>query len=149
MSNTIPDSLAADIRDYFLSDVPEGMEALTADRVRFRDDVTEPPCPRLVILPGVPLRIPSMDGTCKIPVEIKFVSAFENMSPADHRVISGILQTWWAGIRAKRKALSPFTRTYLHDLLVSPPSPDERLPEHDELCTTVRGTMIVTELLLV
>lgn len=141
---TIPDSLASDLRDYFLAEIPEELVALDAGRVRLKFEPDNIPVPRLVILPGEPRRIPQMDGTARISVAIELVNASDKVDPDTHRKQAGALAEWLRELRGKRRDdPAPLTRCHLHDILIQHPV-DRIRADQREQATVIRGEFIVT-----
>lgn len=139
---TIPDALAADLRDYFLAYPPAGV-SLSADQVRFKHAEGEPPSPRLAILYGDPRAVPKMDGTANVPVALEYITSMDRVTPAEHQAIAGKIDEWFRGIRGARRRLVLRTRVYLHDVVLQQPSSSIAKEEREQI-TTIRGDMMVT-----
>lgn len=139
---TIPDALAADLRDYFLSAQPGGL-AIPADSVRVKHAEGEPPSPRLVFLMGDPKNQVRMEATAKIVVSMQYITSSDRVTPAEHQAAAGKLDVWWRGIRTVKRRDVIFTRTYLHEITNLQPTTAIRAEEREQM-TTIRGEMMVT-----
>ena len=140
--STIPDALAADLRDYFLAAQPAGLD-LPADSVRLRHGTTEPPVPRLVIITADPKNVPRMEGTAKIAVRVEYLTSMDRVSPEAHQVTAGHLDAWWRGLRSARRRAVIATRVYMHDVSNGQAAIEIRSEGREQL-TTLRGEFTVT-----
>lgn len=139
---TIPDALALDLRDLYLSAQPAGIN-LPADHVRLKHAATELPSPRLVILTGDPKRQPKMDGTAFVPISIQYITSMDRVPPAEHQLAAGKIDTWWRTLRATRRRTTLSSRVYLHELLTMQPTTAIRQDEREQV-TTIRGDLMIT-----
>ena len=139
---TIPDSLAADLRDHLIANLPAGIP-LTADRIRVRHQTEDPPCPRAVILAGDPQRQYGMDYTGKIPVEITYVTSKDRTRPDEHQLDAAALSSWWINLRATKRREVISTRVYLHDIFITPPRTDVTADNREQV-TTIAGSLMVS-----
>jgi hypothetical protein len=140
--STIPDALAADLRDMFLAAPPAGV-TISADRVRFKHSDGEPPSPRLVILTGDPMPVAKMDRTAKVPVSIEYITSMDSITPEAHQQIAGKIDEWWNTIRGAKRRNVIVTRTYLHDLVTRQPSNSINKDQREQV-TAIRGDLMVT-----
>lgn len=140
--NTIPAALAADLRDLFLSDIPDDT-GLTSANVRLQPSTDDIPAPRLVILTADPRRARGMDGTAMIPVSIQFISSMDRTTPDAHQVIAGKIDAWWRSIRPAKRRAAISTRIYLHDLLSTQPTTAINAEAREQI-TTIRGDIMGT-----
>ena len=140
--STIPDALAADLRDHYLSAPPAGA-TLAAERVTLKHATGSIPSPRIVILTGDPKSIPKMDGTASVPVSIEYITSMDSITPAAHQLAAGVLDAWWRSIRGAKRRNVVATRTYLHDLVTRQPSNSIRQDEREQV-TAIRGDLTVT-----
>jgi hypothetical protein len=140
--STIPDAVAADLRDLYLAAPPAGI-ILPAERVRLKHSTDALPSPRLVILTGDPQPVPRMDGTAKIPVSIEYITAMDSVTPAAHQLAAGALDAWWRSIRASKRRNVIVSRVYLHDLTTTQPSISIRAEDREQV-TAIRGQLTVT-----
>lgn len=139
---TIPEALAADLRDYFLANPPTGV-AMSADQIRFKHATGEPPSPRLAILYGDPRPVPKMDGTANVPVSLEYITSMDRVSPEEHQAIAGKIDAWFRAIRGARRRLVLRTRVYLHDVVTQQPSSSIAKDEREQI-TIIRGNLVVT-----
>jgi hypothetical protein len=140
--STIPDALALDLHDLFLSAPPAGLN-LPANRIRLKHAVEDIPSPRLVILTGDPRRQPRMDGTAFIPVSVQYISSLDRVTPEEHQAAAGKIDAWWRSIRSTKRRNPLFSRVYLHELLTMQPTTAIRQEEREQV-TTIRGDLMVT-----
>lgn len=140
--STIPDALALDLRDLYLSAQPAGM-AIAADSVRVKHAEGEPPSERLVILTGDPRNQIRMEGTAKVPVSIQYITSKDRMTPDAHRLNAGKLDEWWRSIRAAKRRGTLSSRVYLHEITNLQPTTAIRAEEREQV-TTLRGELMVT-----
>ncbi|MEO5712165.1 MAG: hypothetical protein ABIT37_01645 [Luteolibacter sp.] len=139
---TIPDALAADLRDYFLSAQPDGV-AIPAGSCRFRHEVTELPSPRLVFLAGDPKFVLRQDTTAMVPITLEYISSMDRVTPDEHRTTAGLIDGWMRAIRAAKRRNAIATRTYLHEIVIRQPVTSIRKEEREEV-TTLRADITVT-----
>ena len=146
MSTSIPatvgDLLASDLRAYYLSAVPSG--SLTdPDRIRLRDTPGEPPCPRIEISPGEIRRVPQMDGTSRIMLNLALVHSKDDPElEAQHLAMAARLDDWWRALCTDLRP-GPFQNLYLHGWLTQQPTSGFREDERERI-TTLRTEAIVT-----
>lgn len=139
---TIPDALAADLRDLFAEAQPITPEIPeTALRLKFATG--EPPVPRLVFLAGDPKRISGQDATARVPFTIELYHSPDRTTPETHRAIAGKIDGWLRELRIDKRRAVIHSRTWLHDLYVLHPQfafgDDNR-----ELVARMRGEAVVT-----
>jgi hypothetical protein len=142
MATTIPlpDALASALRTHYLSAPPAG--ALTESaRVRLRDTPGEPPLPRIEILPGEPRRVPQMDGTARVPIEIVLVTS-KDAPEASHLAAAAALDGWTRGLASPVRP-GPLPDLYLHAWLTMQPTSGFR-EEARERVTACRAEAVVT-----
>jgi hypothetical protein len=135
---TIPDALALDLQDLYLEAQPE---PIPAESIRLKHESGEPPSPRLVILTGDPRRQPLMDGTAFIPVSVQYITSMDRVTPEEHQIAAGKIDTWWRSIRAEKRRATLSSRTYLHELMTTQPTGSISAREQ---ITTIRGDLMVT-----
>ena len=140
----LPDLLVTNLRAYFLTAVPAGLEAL-AESVRLKDEVTEVPCPRLIIRAGDPKRMVNMPKTSRVPITIELVSSKDaDAAPDAHRALSGLLDAWVLSLLShRRENPGVLTDLFLHDWLIMQPI-DTDHDERREQSTQYRVEAIVT-----
>lgn len=139
---TIPDALAADLRDFYLSAQPAGLALPTAS-VRFRHETTDLPAERLVILPGDPKFQMRQETTAMVPISLEYITPMDRVTPARHRETAGKLDTWLRTIRGLKRRTAIATRVYLHEIDVM--QPVDSIGEEDrEQITTLRAEVMVT-----
>lgn len=139
---TIPDAVAADLRDLYLAAPPAGA-VLAADRVRLKHATAEPPTPRLVIIAGDPRPIGRMDGTAVVPISLEYITSMDREPPEAHQLAAGALDAWWRSIRLAKRRGVLVSRVYLHDLVTRQPSTGIRQEEREQV-TAIRGDLTVT-----
>lgn len=142
MTDTIPDALAADLRDLFLEDQPVYPE-LDADAIRLKHEISEPRSPRLVILAAEPRRISGQDYTARIPFTIEVISSCDRQSPEGHRLMAGEVDEWLRDIRIDNRRALISSRVYLHDLYCLHPTFAFREEDREQVAM-IRGEAIVT-----
>lgn len=140
--STIPDAVAADLRDLYLAAPPAG-NIIPAERVRLKHSTDALPSPRLVILTGNPQPVPRMDGTAKVPISIEYITSMDSIPPGTHQLAAGALDAWWRSIRAAKRRAVIATRVYLHDIATSQPSLSISAEDREQI-TTIRGDLTVT-----
>ncbi|MES2923688.1 MAG: hypothetical protein V4819_19190 [Verrucomicrobiota bacterium] len=140
--STIPDAVAADLRDLFLSAQPGGL-SLPPDSVRPKHATTEPPSTRLVILCGEPKHVPRMEATGVVDVSLEYITSMDHVSPAEHQAAAGHIDAWWREIRGAKRRDVVATRIYLHDLVNAQASTGIRTDDREQV-TTIRGKLTVT-----
>jgi hypothetical protein len=139
--STIPDAVAADLRDFFLSAQPGGL-ALPNDNVRPKHATTEPPATRLVILCGEPKGVPRMEGTAVVDVSLEYISSMDPEGAlAAHQAAAGKIDAWWRNLRSAKRRDVISTRIYLHDHANGQPTTEIR---EREQVTVIRGKLTVT-----
>lgn len=140
-TETLPDALAADLRDAFKASAPiPGFENHRA--VLDATDATLT-CPRIVFKCGDSKRITSMDQTARIPFTIDFITSMDTQIPDSHRTEAGILSAWLLTVKSEKRRALLACRVYLHDLYTLHPIPARPTAER-ECTTTIRGEAIVT-----
>lgn len=139
---TIPDALALDLRELYLSAPPAGL-AIPAEDVRLKHSVEELPSPRLVMLTGDPRRQPRMDGTALVPISVEYITSMDRVTPEEHSEGAGKIDAWWKAIRASKRGDVLFQRVYLHEIITLQPVNGIRKDEREQT-TTIRGDMMVT-----
>ncbi len=140
--STIPDALAADLRDYFLATlgVTFGLDPAS---VRLKHATEEIPSPRVVILMGDPGMVYGMEATAKILVSIQYITSSDSVSPEAHQEKAGELDNWCRSIRgAKRRAVIS-SRVFLHDSKNMQAITAIRKDEREQM-TAIRAEMTVT-----
>jgi hypothetical protein len=138
--STIPDAVAADLRDLYLSAQPGGL-ALAAGAVRPKHATTEPPATRLVILCSEPKGVPKMEGTASLDVSLEYITSLDSVTPEAHQAAAGIIDAWWRTLRGAKRRDVISTRIYLHDLVNGQPTTGIR---EREQVTIIRGKLTVT-----
>lgn len=139
---TIPDALADDLRDLYLSAQPAGLN-LDADRVCLKHAKGEPPSPRLVFLMGDPKHQVRMEGTAEIIASMQYITSSDSIEPAAHQLTAGKLDTWIRSIRALKRRGVISSRCYLHEITNMQPITAIRTEQREQV-TTLRAKMMVT-----
>lgn len=142
MTDTIPDAVAADLRDLFFSDQPGTLD-LAEEALLLKVATLEPASPRLVFLPGDPRRIPGQDATARVPFALEYISSIDRETPDVHRANAGLIDSWMREIRLSHRRALIDSRVYLHDLYCLHPVYSIR-PEDREQVARIRGEAIVT-----
>ena len=137
---TIPDSLAADLRDLYISSPP--LE-LPATSIRLKLETDDMPSPRLVILPGEPAKVLGMIATARLPFSMEYITSMDSVPPETHRTSSDLIDVWLRGLRATCRRAVLSSRIYLHDLYSLHPTYSIRAEEREQVAT-LRGEAIVT-----
>jgi hypothetical protein len=140
--STIPDALAEDLRSLLITSLPHG-SGLDADKVRFKLDTAPPPSPRLVLLPGEPVRVSGQPGTARMPFVIEYISSMDRMTPDEHRAVCGRIDDWLRGIAVTKRRCVLHRLLYLHDLYNQHPLQSIEAVEREQK-GTIRGEVIVT-----
>lgn len=138
---SIPDALAADLRELFLDDQPLSPE-LPDGSIRLKFETDELPSPRLVITAGDPRRIEGMDATARVPFSLLLVHSLDGVSPDVHRAQAGRIEAWLREIRVSHRRAVLGSRVYLHDLFTLHPT--FGFGEDREQIATLRGEAVVT-----
>jgi len=142
MTDTIPDALAADLRELYLTDQPT-TDPLPEDALLLKLEVSELPSPRLLFIPGSPVRIPGQDATARVPFSLDFISSMDRQSPDDHRAEAGKIDDWLRAIRLSHRRNLIGSRVWLHDLYCLHPVTTIDTEDREQK-TTIRGEAIVT-----
>lgn len=143
MFETLPDSLAADLRDLFADELPVSTETIPAHCRLLRFETQEIPSPRLVFMCGDATRISGQDGTARVPFTVEFSTSMDRVSPQTHRTISGEIDEWLRDVRIEKRRAVLWSRIYLHDLYNN--QPQFIIEEDDrEQVTRFRGEAIIT-----
>ncbi len=142
MTDTIPDALAADLRELFLADQPLE-ENLAAAGVVLKHATKEPPSPRLVILPGTPQRISGQDATARVPFELQYITSMDRVTPEVHKAAAGKIDTWLREIRISHRRALIGSRTWMHDLYCMHPVFSTKAEDKEQV-SQIRGEALVT-----
>lgn len=139
---TIPDSLAADLRDYFLTAQPL-TPPLAASSIRLKLAAEEMPSPRLVIIPGEPRLVPQMPCTARVPCSLEYITSLDRVPAASHRDAAGQIEAWLRDIRTARRRQPLFSRVFLHDIFSITSILSIRQAEREQV-TTIRCEPVIT-----
>lgn len=139
--HSIPDALAADLRELFLEDQPVSPD-LPEDSLRHKFETEQVITPRLVFLCGDPKRIEGQDATARVPFTIELVNSLDRADPETHRTDAGKIDAWLRAIRISHRRAVLGSRSYLHDLYCMHPVFSFR--EEREQVATIRGEAVVT-----
>lgn len=140
-TESLPDALAADLRDAFLVSAP--ITGFPADAVRLDQETGEIPARRILIKCGDSRRVQGMDLTARIPFTIDYIAPMDDQEPGDHREAAGKIDAWIRTIRLSKRRELLDRRVYLHDLFTLQPLPARPTAER-EGTTTIRGEAVVT-----